>query len=124
MNIEFLLDENMPFALIRFLEEKGFRVSHLKKIGKGGIKNGAVYKIAEESKSWIVTRDADFESYRKFVIYNVGGIIVFKLSKTRTPHLLNTMKRFLETYRDKLFAKRLIIIEDREIRIYESGKEE
>ncbi|HHT9111857.1 MAG: DUF5615 family PIN-like protein [Planctomycetes bacterium] len=124
MSIEFLLDENMPFALIRFLEEKGFRVNHLKKIGKGGIKNGVVYKIAEESKSWIVTRDADFESYRKFVIYNVGGIIVFKLSKTRTQHLLNTMKRFLETYRDKLFAKRLIIIEDREIRIYESGKEE
>ena len=83
-----------------------------------------MYKIAEKSKSWIVTRDADFESYRKFVIYNVGGIIVFKLSKTRTQHLLNTMKLFLETYRDKLFAKRLIIIEDREIRIYESGKEE
>ncbi len=124
MSIEFLLDENMPFALIEFLEGKGFRVNHLKKTGKGGIKNGEVYKIAEEGNLWIITRDADFESYRKFMIYNVGGIIVFKLRKTRTQHLLNIMKRFLEIYRDKLFAKRLIIIEDREIRIYESGKME
>jgi len=57
MMIEFLLDENLPFALIDFLEKKGFRVNHLKKMGKSGIKNGAVYKIAEQSKSWIIVKD-------------------------------------------------------------------
>jgi predicted nuclease of predicted toxin-antitoxin system len=120
-SIEFLLDENMPFALIEFLETKGFRIKHLKKIGKVGIKNGEVYKIAEKEHLWIITRDADFENYRKFVTYNVGGIIVFKLSDTRTPHLLNKMKQFLEKYQDKLGVKRLIVIEASEIKIYESS---
>ena len=55
MSISFLLDENIPFALIEFLERKGYHVIHLKKIGKSGIKNGEVYEIAEENKMWIVT---------------------------------------------------------------------
>ncbi|MEW6200628.1 MAG: DUF5615 family PIN-like protein [bacterium] len=50
MNIRFLLDENMPYALIALIEKRGFLVEHLKKIGKSGIKNGEVYKLAEEKK--------------------------------------------------------------------------
>ena len=37
MSIKFLLDENIPYALIEYLEEKGFSVEHLKKMGKEGI---------------------------------------------------------------------------------------
>lgn len=118
MSIEFLLDENLPFELINFLEKRSYRVDHLKKMGKSGIKNGEVYKIAEQNKAWIITRDVDFESYYKFKIYNVGGIILFKLSITRTPHLLMTMRKFLDIHEDKLSAKHLIIIEDTGIKIY------
>ena len=39
-----LLDENIPYAFIDFLEKKGHTVEHIKKIGKSGIKNGDVYK--------------------------------------------------------------------------------
>ena len=119
MIIEFLLDENLPFALIDFLEEKGYRVSHLKTIGKSGIKNGDVYKIAEQNKSWIITRDADFESYYKFKSYDVGGIILFKVSVTRTQYLLGVIKKFLEKHEDKLSKKHLIIIDNVGVKIYE-----
>jgi len=84
MNIKFLLDGNMPFALIDQLEKRGYSVEHLKKIGKGGIKNGAVYKLAEENKMWIVTRDADFQNYYKLISYNIGGIILIKLTIIKT----------------------------------------
>ena len=59
MTVKFLLDENTPYALIDLLESRGFTVMHLKKIGKGGIKNGEVYEFAERNKMWIITRDAD-----------------------------------------------------------------
>lgn len=51
MSIRFFLDENMPFALLKFLRDRGYEASHLKKLGKGGIKNGEVYKVAEEQDS-------------------------------------------------------------------------
>ncbi|MBE7443974.1 MAG: DUF5615 family PIN-like protein [Planctomycetia bacterium] len=93
---------------------------HLKTQAQSGIKNGEVYKIAEKENLWIITRDSDFESYRKFITYNVAGIIVFKLRETKTPYLIKTMRRFLETHQSKLLSKRMIIIEDSEIKIYES----
>lgn len=118
MNIKFLLDENMPFTLIDFFEKKGFSVEHLKKIGMGGIKNGEVYKFAEEKEMWIVTRDADFQSYYKFISHNIKGIILIKLTITKTANLLQAMEAVLEGCKDKLSEKHLIIVEDETIRIY------
>ncbi len=118
MSIRFLLDENMPFALIEFLEERGYPVEHLKKIGKGGIKNGDVYKYAESNKMWIITRDADFQNYHKFISHDVSGIILIKLTITKTSHLLKTLKDVLDKCKDKLSNKHLIIVEDEVVKIY------
>ena len=51
MNTRFLLDENMPFALLEFLRNSGYNADHLKKLEKVGTKNGEVYKIAEQHGS-------------------------------------------------------------------------
>jgi len=118
MKVKFLLDENMPFALTEFLRKKGYEAKHLKKIEKGGIKNGEVYKVAEEDDSWIVTRDSDFKNYRKFTEHNIRGIIHFAVNDTRTPNILELMNRFLEKHSEKLSSKNLIIIEDEEVKIY------
>lgn len=95
MSIKFLLDENIPYALIDLLESRGFTVMHLKKIGKGGIRNGEVSEVAEKNKMWIITRDADFQNIQKFNNYDVSGIILIKLTLTKTEYLLKSIKRFL-----------------------------
>jgi len=118
MSIEFLLDENIPYALIDFLQSGGFSASHLKKIGKAGIKNGEVYELAERRHIWIVTRDADFQNYRRSTTHNVGGIVLFKLTRTKTEFMLDAMQRLLDKYKDKLSDKHLIIVEDKEIKVY------
>ncbi|HCC69226.1 MAG TPA: hypothetical protein DEP99_05005 [Nitrospiraceae bacterium] len=118
MSTKFLLDENIPYALINLIEGKGFSVNHLKKTGKGGIKNGEVYKLAEESNSWIITRDADFQNYYKFISHDIAGIILIKLTMTNTRYLLQKMEAFFDKYKDKLSGKHLIIVEDETMRIY------
>jgi predicted nuclease of predicted toxin-antitoxin system len=118
MNIKFLLDENMPFALIEFLRNKGYETEHIKQLGQGGIRNGEVYQVALEKDAWILTRDSDFKSYHKFVIHPIKGIIVITLSDTRTQNILNYVQQFLETQFEKLLSKHLIIIEEGEIKIY------
>jgi predicted nuclease of predicted toxin-antitoxin system len=119
MSIRFLLDENMPFALLEFLRSRDCETDHLKKLEKVGIRNGEVYKIAEQSGSWILTRDSDFKNYHKFVTHNVRGVIVFTLRDTTTRNILDVMNRFLEAHSGKLASKHLIIIDDSTIKIYE-----
>ncbi len=108
MSIKFLLDENMPFDLVDFLKRRGYETNHLKTLGKTGIKNGEVYIVAEQGDSWILTRDADFKNYYKFITHNVKGIIVFSISNTTTRNILS----------EKLLSKNLFIIEDEQIKIY------
>jgi predicted nuclease of predicted toxin-antitoxin system len=119
MSTTFLLDENIPYAFIDLLERRGFSAHHLKKIGKQGIRNGEVYGIAERENMWIITRDADFQNLRRFYSYNIAGIILFKLTRSKTEYLLNTMIKLLNKQRDKLKGKSLIIVEDYEVKIYE-----
>lgn len=118
MSVKFLLDENTPYALIEFLESRGFTVKHLKKLGKAGIKNGEVYKLAEKNKMWIVTRDADFQNLRRFSAHKIAGIILFKLSVSKTENLLKAMSLLLDKHQKKLLKKHLIIVEDYEIKIH------
>ena len=75
--------------------------------------------MAENEKSWIVTRDADFQNLRRFYHYNVAGILLFKLTRSKTEHLLGAMIRLLHKQKDKFVGKNLIIVEDNEVRIYE-----
>lgn len=117
MSIEFILDENIPFALIDLLEKEGFLVKHLKKIGKSDIRNGEVYLFAEKTGSWIITRDADFQNLDRFTRHKIGGVILFKLSKTKTRNLLEAIKLVLDTIKDKLTEKHLIIVEDDQIKV-------
>lgn len=67
---------------------------------------------------WIITRDADFQSYYRFISHDIRGIILVKLTITKTSNLLKTMETVLERYKDKLSKKHLIIVEDEIIRIY------
>ncbi len=119
MIARFLLDENMPFALLDLLRKEGYEAEHLKKLEKVGIKNGEVYKVAEQRGSWILTRDSDFRSYHKFATHNIRGVIVFTLSDTTTRNILEVMNRFLETHGEKLASKHLLIIDDSTVKIYE-----
>lgn len=118
MKISFLLDENVPFSLIQYLENKGYEANHLKEMGKSGIKNGEVYKLAEERGAWIITRDADFQNIKRFDSFDLKGIILFKLPKTKTEFLLKAMDRFLDKFQENLVRKHLIIIEEDQIKIY------
>nr|VFJ69157.1 MAG: Predicted nuclease, contains PIN domain, potential toxin-antitoxin system component [Candidatus Kentron sp. DK] len=119
MSIRFLLDENMPFALLEFLAREGYEAEHLKKIEKVGIKNGEVYKVAEQRGAWIVTRDSDFKNYHKFVAHGMEGVIVFSLTDTTTGNMLNVMRRFLKIHVGKLTSKHLIIIDDSTVKIHD-----
>jgi predicted nuclease of predicted toxin-antitoxin system len=117
-NVAFLLDENIPYSLIAFLEKRGFKADHVRKLGKAGIRNGEVYQLACELRAWIVTRDKDFRSYTKFISYDVPGVIVIESESELTrQQVVNVFDRFLAAFENRLSSKCLIVIEDEEIKI-------
>src|SRR5947209_7961566 len=112
MEISFLLDENIPYTLLTFLLRENHRAFHVRKLGKAGIRNGEVYTLAGELKTWIVTRDKDFRNLSKFLTYDFPGVIFIEDSgQLRDTELKDIFSRFLENHLDKLSHKRMVLLD-------------
>ena len=119
MNFSFLLDENMDYAVIDYLESKGFTVEHIKKIDKTGIKNGKVYQYAEEKQMWIITRDKDYQNLYRSSKSKETGIVYLKIKNTKRKFIINALDRLFSENVDFYTKKQLIIIDDERIEFIE-----
>src|SRR5947207_333257 len=116
----FLLDENMPFDLIDALTRKDHTIYHVKKVGKTGIINGEVYKLAIELDAWLITRDKDFRSLEKFYRYNIAGIILLISDHDLlVKEVIEIISKFLDRHTDLLGPKKLIEIEGDTVKVNE-----
>ncbi len=114
----FLLDENTSFDVITFLKKFNFKVEHVKLLGKAGIKNGEVHKLAVAKKAWIITRDSDFLNRSKITDYKTKGVIVIRLTDSSTKNLIHRLKDFLSNYHETFRKSRLIVIDDERFIFY------
>jgi len=114
--MNFLLDENMPYDLMVEFEKSGHQVFHIKKLGKTGIKNGEVYSLAKSLEAWIITRDIDFASESKFLLYNPFGVIYYGLRDT-------TVRNVVFVFRKLLINESIKFNEPRLIKVFEDGIE-
>ncbi len=114
--MNFLLDENMPFDLMVEFEKTGHQVFHIKKMGKTGIKNGEVYTLAKLLEAWIITRDVDFASETKFLMYKPVGVIYFGLRDT-------TVRNVILTFRKLMANETIDFKEPQLIKVFEDGLE-
>ena len=55
-NLKFLLDENTPMSVRKFLESKGFQVEYVPK----GAEDNLVITLAKGKRAVLLTRDSDF----------------------------------------------------------------
>ena len=116
--VVFLLDENIPYSLIAYLEKRGHTAYHVRKLGKSGIRNGEVYQLATSLSSWIVTRDKDFRNLVKFLSSEVPGVIVIESETELTrSQIVEVFDRFLTSFENKFDGRKLILIEDNQIRV-------
>jgi predicted nuclease of predicted toxin-antitoxin system len=58
--MRFLVDEQLPAALARWITAQGYVSEHVLDLALGGAKDGAVWKAALERSAVIVTKDEDF----------------------------------------------------------------
>ena len=81
--MRFLVDQNLPSALARWLEAEGQRAEHLKDIGLSGADDRAVFDAAIERRAVLITKDADFTQ-------GADGIQVVwvRIGNTTRPHLI------------------------------------
>ena len=61
--MRFLVDAQLPPALVRFLQERGYDAAHVADVGLRDAEDGAIRQYAIRSKTVVLTKDEDFAAH-------------------------------------------------------------
>ena len=99
---KFLLDENIPRAVRRLLESKGFSAEYAAK----GVVNGKLASLSKTGELVLVSRDSDFLNRSMFPPKEFSGIIVFVIHPPKREKLVAALSSLLNgtmEFKGKLF---------------------
>lgn len=79
----FLVDECVSLQTARLLEALGFSIENVHDLGRSGVPDTDVFKIAQDKKSVLVTYDRGFGDLRKYPPYSQGESIEETMENVR-----------------------------------------
>jgi len=103
---KFLLDENVDVRLGSYLKKQGFSVSICPK----GLKNGAVFSLAQRKSCILLTNDKDFANPDLFKPSKQSAIIVFRIHPPKLNNLIKGLSRLLSSFTPNQLAGKLVVL--------------
>lgn len=112
---KFLLDENIPKLVKKFLESKGYAVEYSPK----GVKNQELASLALSKRYILLTRDYDFADAISYPPKQFHGIIIFRIHPPKAERLIKEIESLLAKVKN--FEGKLVIIKEGKVEIIEES---
>jgi predicted nuclease of predicted toxin-antitoxin system len=97
VTVRFLIDEDLPYSLVRLLVAHGHVALHVRDVGLGGVSDDAIAKFASSERWTILTGDFDFADIRNYPPADYCGIAVLVLTPSMVSADIHALVRsFLE----------------------------
>lgn len=94
--MRFLIDANLPRAVIAALERAGHQVEFARDVGLGAAPDEQIAARARESGAALLTRDMDFADVRRYPPDQYFGIVVVRLPDSAVAlEIVHVLERFL-----------------------------
>ena len=98
--------------IVKWLRNEGHDAVHLREERLHRLPNGAIFEKAYAESRVILTFDLDFGE----IIAISGGksvsVILFRLHNTRTPHVIERLKKVLKDSGDDLEKGAIVVVEE------------
>jgi predicted nuclease of predicted toxin-antitoxin system len=114
--MKFKLDENLPARLTRMLAGAGHDAISVAAQELGGQPDAKVAEVCRREGRVLLTLDAGFADIRAHPPQEHPGIIVFRLRRQDTVHLLSTAQRILPLLSEHPVARTLWVVDDHRVR--------
>lgn len=113
----FKLDENLPAEAAELLQAAGHDALTVLDQALGGHPDDSLALACRRERRAIVTFDLDFSDIRTYPPEEYFGIVVFRLVRQETPHVLRVLDRLIPRFGDEPLAGKLWIVSETSIRI-------
>lgn len=85
--MKFLVDQNLPAVLAKWLEAKGHQAEHVKRLRLQEADDFAIVRHAQHTGAIVVTRDGDFRLLTRSIL-NPPQIVWVRFGNTTNPELI------------------------------------
>jgi predicted nuclease of predicted toxin-antitoxin system len=92
--MRFLVDEQLPSALVRWIAARGHEAEHVFDVGLGGAGDVEIWRYAKKTNGIIITKDQDFVALAR--IDTSIGIVWLRSGNLPRRALLEKMERVFE----------------------------
>jgi predicted nuclease of predicted toxin-antitoxin system len=114
--MRFLVDENLPFSLIRFLQESGHDVFDVAASSLRGSPDQHLWRLAAREKRVLITKDLDFP-FPQIRPYP-PGLILIRVPDTFTgPQITRLFSTTFQRIRPKGFEGHITVVAPGQIRV-------
>jgi predicted nuclease of predicted toxin-antitoxin system len=117
--MRFLIDANLPRAVIDVVQSLGHQVEFARDIGLASATDEQIANHALQNRAALLTRDLDFADIRRYPPVRYSGIVVLRLPDTAVAEeIAAVVRRFLSEpgFIDSL-AGRLAVVEGDRVRL-------
>lgn len=110
--MRFLADMGVAQRIVEWLRAEGHDAVHLRDEGLQRLPNGDIFQKAVAEERIILTFDLDFGEIVALSDGRGASVVLFRLHNTRTPHVIDRLKKVLKDSAEALEEGAIIIVEE------------
>ena len=124
MNLQILLDQNIPPVVMRFLRlhRPEWVVCHVSDLGMSGASDGEIFGWAQRNQAIVITFDEDFADARMYPAGAHAGVIRLRVWPTTVEETERALGRLLSHVDDDDLRGSLVIVDRNGIRVRRSAR--
>jgi len=115
------VDEDLPKAVTRILQEKGHEAFSAQEQGMGGWKDEALWRAVQAERRFLVTADKGFADVRNYPPGTHEGILLLRPAKDGIGPLVALLERVLESHSLDALTGAVTVASSRAIRVRRPG---
>jgi predicted nuclease of predicted toxin-antitoxin system len=115
------VDEDLPKAVTRILQEKGHEASSAQEQGMGGWKDEALWRAVQAERRFLVTADKGFADVRNYPPGTHEGILLLRPAKDGIDPLVALLERVIESHSLNALVGAVTVASPRAIRVRRPG---
>jgi predicted nuclease of predicted toxin-antitoxin system len=110
--MRFLADMGVAQRIVEWLRSEGHDTIHLREQGLQRLPNGEIFTKAAQEGRIILTFDLDFGEIVALSGRDRVSIILFRLHNTRTPHVIDRLRKVLQDSGPALERGAIVVVEE------------
>ncbi len=110
--MRFLADMGVAQRIVAWLRAEGHDAVHLRDQGLQRMPNGEIFEKAISEGRIILTFDLDFGEIVALSGGRRTGVVLFRLRNTRTPHVMERLKKVLKDSAQALEQGAIVVVEE------------